>query len=65
MSSLVWLGGAVVLVVIATLAGLDPKGGKPIEHTRLMGSARKILIAAAGLCGVVAVVGALLRRLSH
>jgi hypothetical protein len=64
MSSLVWLGLAVVLVVVATLAGLDPKGGKPIARTGLMKSAKMILIAAAVICGGAAIVSAVLHRVS-
>jgi hypothetical protein len=65
MSSLVWLGLAVVLVVVSTLAGVDPKGGKPIARTKLMKAARSVLIAAAVTCGVVGLAGAILRRLAH
>ena len=62
MSSLVWLGLTVLLVVVATLAGLDPKGGKPIARTRLMKTARLILIGGALACAGLALLGVFSRR---
>jgi hypothetical protein len=58
MSSLVWLGLAVVLVAGVALTGSGPKGGKPVGHTRLMKSARFFLFGGILLSGVLALVGA-------
>jgi hypothetical protein len=59
MNSLVWLGLAVLLVVGVVLAGLGPKGGKPVGRTRLMKAARVVLIAGIILCGALGVFSAL------
>jgi hypothetical protein len=59
MSSLVWLGLAVLLIVAVVLTRTGPKGGKPVANTRLMGAARHVLILgvivslALGLFGVI------------
>jgi hypothetical protein len=58
MSSLVWLGLAVLLVAGVALTGRGPKGGKPVGHTRLMKSARFFLFAGILLCGAIGVFGA-------
>ncbi len=55
MSSLVWLGLMVVLVVAAVLSHHTPKGGKPVTGTRLMKSARGILIVGIVVCGAIGV----------
>jgi hypothetical protein len=44
MSSLVWLGLAVILTVVVALTGAGPRGGKPVARTGLMKAARFILI---------------------
>ena len=44
MSPGLWLALAVVFVVGAVLTGASPKGGKPVARTRLMKTARLILI---------------------
>jgi uncharacterized membrane protein YccC len=54
MSSLVWLGLTVVLVVDVVLTHRTPKGGKPVDGTRLMKSARGILIAGVVVSGFIA-----------
>jgi hypothetical protein len=59
MSSLVWLGLAVILVVIVALTGTGPKGAKPVARTRLMGTARVFLIGGILLCAALGVMGAL------
>jgi uncharacterized membrane protein YozB (DUF420 family) len=38
------LGIAVILVVIVSVFGLGPKGGRPVARTRLMSVARIILV---------------------
>jgi len=55
MSSLIWLGLVVVLVVDAVLTHLAPKGGKPVAGTRLMKSARRILIVVVVVSGAIGV----------
>jgi uncharacterized protein YjeT (DUF2065 family) len=55
MSSLIWLGLVVVLVVDAVLTHLTPKGGKPVAGTRLMKSARRILIVGVIVGGAISV----------
>jgi hypothetical protein len=59
MNSLAWLGLTVLLVVGVVLAGLGPKGGKPVGRTRLMKVARVVLIAGIILCGALGVFSAL------
>lgn len=59
MSSLLWLGLTVLLVVGVVLMGLGPKGGKPVARTGLMKSARFILIAGVILCGAQGILAAL------
>jgi hypothetical protein len=59
MSSLVWLAFAVVLAVAVALTGRGPKGAKPIGATRLMKSARWVLIVGILVCGGIGVMGAM------
>jgi hypothetical protein len=59
MSSLVWIGLAVLLVGGVALTGSGPKGGKPVGRTRLMKSARFFLVAGILICGVLGVFGSL------
>jgi hypothetical protein len=58
MSSLVWLGLIVLLVVGVVLTGHGPKGGKPVARTGLMKAARFVLIAGIILCGAFGVASA-------
>jgi hypothetical protein len=55
MSSLVWLGLTVVLVVDVVLTHHTPKGGKPVDGTRLMKSARRILVVGVVVSGAIAI----------
>jgi hypothetical protein len=55
MSSLVWLGLTAFLVVVVVLSHRTPKGGKPVAGTRLMKSARGILILGMLLCGALGI----------
>jgi hypothetical protein len=48
----------VVLVVDAVLTHLTPKGGKPVAGTRLMKTARRILIVGVVVSGAIGVWGA-------
>jgi uncharacterized membrane protein YozB (DUF420 family) len=41
---LVWLGLAVVIVAIAAVTGIKPKGTRPVSHSRMMGMARFALL---------------------
>jgi hypothetical protein len=58
MSSLVWLGLAVILAVSVALIGRGPKGGKPVARTGLMRAARGILIVGIIASAVVGLSGA-------
>ena len=44
MNWLVWLLGAALIAVVAAVTGLQPKGGRPVAHTSLMGVARIVLL---------------------
>jgi hypothetical protein len=59
MSSLVWLGLTVLLVVVAALTGVGPKGGKPVARTRLMKTARFFLVGGILACAALGLLGAL------
>jgi hypothetical protein len=45
MNWLVWLGLAVVVVAVAAVTGIKPKGTRPVSHSRLMGVGRLALLA--------------------
>ena len=45
MNWLVWLGLAVVVVAVAAVTGIKPKGTRPVSHSRLMGVGRLALVA--------------------
>ena len=55
MSPLIWLGLVVVLVVDVVLTQHTPKGGKPVDGTRLMKSARGILIVGVIIGGAISI----------
>jgi uncharacterized membrane protein YozB (DUF420 family) len=42
---LVWLGLAVVVVAVAAVTGIKPKGTRSVSHTRMMGMGRLALLA--------------------
>jgi hypothetical protein len=44
MTWLSWLVLAVILTAIAAITGIQPKGTRPIAHTRMMGVARFVLL---------------------
>ena len=44
MTWLYWLTAVVVVVALAALLGLQPKGGRNVADTRLMGAGRVVLI---------------------
>jgi hypothetical protein len=41
---LVWLGLAVVIVAVAAVTGIKPKGTRPVAHSRMMGMGRFFLL---------------------
>ena len=59
MSSLVWLGLTVFLVVVVALTNAGPKGGKPVARTRLMKTARFFLVGGILICAGFALMGVL------
>jgi len=61
MSSLVWLGLAVLLIAGFAFTGGGIKGAKPVGRTRLMGAARFFLIGGVILCGALGIFGSLRR----
>lgn len=57
MSWLTLLLLAVVLVAVAAVTGLKPRGGRPVARTRLMTAARVVLLVIALLLVLAAVTG--------
>lgn len=57
MTPVVWLGLAVLLVVVAVLTGTTPKGGKPVARTQLVKTARVMLIVAVIVFGAIGLFG--------
>lgn len=51
---IVLLGIAVVLIAIAAVTGIKPKGGKPVSRTHLMTAARVVLVFIAVILVVAA-----------
>ena len=49
MNWLAWLALAVVITGGAAVTAIQPKGTRPVGHTRLMGMARLALVAFAGI----------------
>ena len=45
MTTLGWLGLAVLIAVVAAVTGIKPKGTRHVARTRLMGAARLALLA--------------------
>jgi hypothetical protein len=62
MSSMVWLGLAVILVATVAVLGSGPKGGKPVAQTSLMKTARVALIGGVVVCAALGIVGAIGRH---
>ena len=44
MSWFAWLGLAVLVTAVAAIAGITPRGSRPVAGTRLMGAARVVLV---------------------
>jgi hypothetical protein len=57
MSSLIYLCVAVVFVVAVALTGSGPKGAKPVGRTRLMKTARLVLIGGVIAFGAMGLLG--------
>ena len=57
MSPLAYLCVTVVLVVAVALTGVGPKGAKPVGRTRLMKTARGILIGGVIVFGAIGLLG--------
>ena len=57
MSWLTLLLLAAVLVAVAAVTGLKPRGGRPVARTRLMTAARVVLVVIALLLVIAAVTG--------
>jgi uncharacterized membrane protein YhaH (DUF805 family) len=50
--SWIWiLGIAVAVIAIVSVLGAQPRGGRPVERTQLMGVARFVLIIVALIIG--------------
>ena len=50
--SWIWiLGIAVVVIALVSVLGAQPKGGRPVDRTQLMGVARFVLIIAGLIIG--------------
>ena len=47
MSSLVLLAFVVIVVMVAAITGLQPRGGRPAAQTRLMSVGRGVLVLVA------------------
>ena len=45
MTWLGWLALAVIVTAVAAVTGLNPKGGRPVARTHMMGVARFVLVA--------------------
>jgi hypothetical protein len=54
MNWLVWLGVAVVVVGLAAVTGVKPKGTRPVAHSRMMGMGRIALLVIAAIFVYVA-----------
>ena len=54
MSWLLWLALAVMLTAIVSVTGLQPRGTRPVAHTRMMGMARLALVALIIVCAYAA-----------
>ena len=54
MTWMFWLTIAVVLAGIAALTGLQPKGGRQVAGTRLMGVGRMVLVVFVLICAFLA-----------
>jgi hypothetical protein len=44
MNWLGWLGLAAAVTAVAAVTGIQPKGARPVAHTRMIGMARFVLV---------------------
>ena len=54
MTWLVWLTLAVIIAGLAAVTAMQPKGTRPVGHTRMMGMARLALVTIAVILAYVA-----------
>jgi hypothetical protein len=54
MTWIIWLGLAVIIVAVAAVTGIKPRGGRPVASTHLMGAARVVLVLVAVLLAWIA-----------
>ncbi|HEY0142169.1 MAG TPA: hypothetical protein VGF48_14825 [Thermoanaerobaculia bacterium] len=54
MNWIVWLGLAVVIVAIAAVTGIKPKGTRHVAHTRMMGAGRVALFVIVAIVAYLA-----------
>jgi uncharacterized membrane protein YozB (DUF420 family) len=54
MNWLVLLGIAVVIVAVAAVTGIKPKGTRPVSHSRMMGMGRIMLVIIAVIVAYIA-----------
>jgi hypothetical protein len=54
MTWLAWLGIAVVIVGIAAVTGIKPKGTRHVAHSRMMGMGRVALVVIAVIFAYIA-----------
>jgi F0F1-type ATP synthase membrane subunit a len=54
MSWIVWLGLAVIIVGVAAVTGIKPKGTRHVAHSRMMGMGRVALVIIAVIVAYVA-----------
>ena len=54
MTTLGWLGLAVLIAVVAAVTGIKPKGTRHVARTRLMGMARLALLVVVVIIAYVA-----------
>jgi hypothetical protein len=57
MNALVWIALVLIAVTTVALTGGGPKGAKPVGRTRLMGTARYVLVVGIVVCGALGVFG--------
>jgi hypothetical protein len=58
MNALFWIALALIAVTAVALTGGGPKGAKPVGRTRLMGTARYVLVVGIVVCGALGALGA-------
>lgn len=54
MSWVIWLSVAVVIVALAAVTGIKPKGTRHVAHSRMMGAGRIALLVIAAIFAYLA-----------